>query len=26
LVVTPHRHAQVSGTGTGRILALPEEA
>jgi anaerobic dimethyl sulfoxide reductase subunit B (iron-sulfur subunit) len=25
-VVTPHRHAQVSGTGTGRILGLPEEA
>ncbi len=25
LVLTPHRHAQVSGTGTGRILNLPEE-
>jgi anaerobic dimethyl sulfoxide reductase subunit B (iron-sulfur subunit) len=26
LVVTPHKHAQPSGLGTGRILALPEEA
>lgn len=25
LVLTPHRHAQLSGTGTGRILNLPEE-
>jgi anaerobic dimethyl sulfoxide reductase subunit B (iron-sulfur subunit) len=25
LVITPHRHAQQSGTGTGRILNLPEE-
>jgi anaerobic dimethyl sulfoxide reductase subunit B (iron-sulfur subunit) len=25
LVVTPHKHAQPSGLGTGRILALPEE-
>jgi anaerobic dimethyl sulfoxide reductase subunit B len=24
LVITPHRHAQVSGTGTGRILELEE--
>jgi anaerobic dimethyl sulfoxide reductase subunit B (iron-sulfur subunit) len=26
LVVTPHKHAQPSGRGTGRVLALPEEA
>jgi anaerobic dimethyl sulfoxide reductase subunit B (iron-sulfur subunit) len=26
LVVTPHKHAQASGTGTGRIQMLPEEA
>ena len=25
VVVTPHKHARVSGTGTGRILSLPEE-
>lgn len=25
LVITPHKHAQLSGTGTGRILNLPEE-
>lgn len=25
LVVTPHKHAQVSGQGTGKILNLPEE-
>jgi anaerobic dimethyl sulfoxide reductase subunit B (iron-sulfur subunit) len=25
LVVTPHRHAQPSGAGTGKILSLPEE-
>jgi anaerobic dimethyl sulfoxide reductase subunit B (iron-sulfur subunit) len=24
-VMTPHRHAQVSGAGNGQILALPEE-
>jgi anaerobic dimethyl sulfoxide reductase subunit B (iron-sulfur subunit) len=24
-VLTPHRHAQVSGAGNGQILALPEE-
>ncbi|MBU2611434.1 MAG: dimethylsulfoxide reductase subunit B [Chloroflexi bacterium] len=25
LVITPHKHAQMSGQGTGRILNLPEE-
>ena len=25
LVVTPHKHAQLSGEGTGKILNLPEE-
>ena len=25
LVITPHKHAQLSGQGTGRILNLPEE-
>lgn len=25
LVITPHKHAQVSGNGTGKILNLPEE-
>jgi anaerobic dimethyl sulfoxide reductase subunit B (iron-sulfur subunit) len=25
VVITPHKHAQASGTGTGRILNLPEE-
>lgn len=25
LVVTPHKHAQPSGRGTGHVLALPEE-
>lgn len=25
LVIKPHRHAQVSGEGTGEILSLPEE-
>ena len=25
LVITPHKHAQRSGEGTGRILNLPEE-
>lgn len=25
LVITPHRHAQQSGKGTGKILNLPEE-
>jgi anaerobic dimethyl sulfoxide reductase subunit B (iron-sulfur subunit) len=25
LVITPHRHAQMSGTGTGRILDLKQE-
>ncbi|MCX6064695.1 MAG: dimethylsulfoxide reductase subunit B [Chloroflexi bacterium] len=25
LVITPHKHSQISGTGTGRILNLPEE-
>ena len=25
LVMTPHRDAQVSGTGTGRIISMPEE-
>jgi len=25
LVITPHKHAQATGTGTGRILNLPEE-
>ena len=25
LVITPHRDAQVSGTGTGRIISMPEE-
>lgn len=25
LVIKPHRHAQASGQGTGRILSLPEE-
>jgi anaerobic dimethyl sulfoxide reductase subunit B (iron-sulfur subunit) len=25
LVLTPHKHAQASGAGTGRILNLPEE-
>ena len=25
LVLTPHKHAQLSGEGTGRILNLPEE-
>jgi anaerobic dimethyl sulfoxide reductase subunit B (iron-sulfur subunit) len=25
LVITPHRHAQASGSGTGRVLNLPEE-
>jgi len=25
LVITPHKHAQLSGQGTGKILNLPEE-
>jgi anaerobic dimethyl sulfoxide reductase subunit B (iron-sulfur subunit) len=25
IVVTPHRHAQASGKGTGKIMNLPEE-
>ena len=25
LVITPHKHAQLSGKGTGKILNLPEE-
>ena len=25
LVITPHKHAQASGAGTGRLLNLPEE-
>lgn len=25
VVITPHKHAQASGAGTGRILNLPEE-
>lgn len=25
LVITPHKHSQLVGTGTGRILNLPEE-
>jgi anaerobic dimethyl sulfoxide reductase subunit B (iron-sulfur subunit) len=25
LVITPHKHAQLSGTGTGSILNLLEE-
>jgi hypothetical protein len=25
LVITPHKHAQRSGQGTGEILGLPEE-
>ena len=25
VVITPHKHAQMSGQGTGRILNLPEE-
>ncbi len=25
LVVTPHRHAQMSGTGMGRIITMAEE-
>jgi anaerobic dimethyl sulfoxide reductase subunit B (iron-sulfur subunit) len=25
LVITPHKHAELSGQGTGRILNLPEE-
>lgn len=25
IVITPHKHAQLSGAGTGRILNLPEE-
>jgi len=25
LVITPHKHAQMSGQGTGRILNLPQE-
>jgi len=25
LVITPHKHAQLSGQGTGRILNLAEE-
>jgi anaerobic dimethyl sulfoxide reductase subunit B (iron-sulfur subunit) len=25
VVITPHKHAQLSGAGTGRILNLPEE-
>jgi anaerobic dimethyl sulfoxide reductase subunit B len=25
LVITPHKHAQMSGKGTGRVLNLPEE-
>jgi anaerobic dimethyl sulfoxide reductase subunit B (iron-sulfur subunit) len=25
LVITPHRDAQLSGTGTGHVLNLPEE-
>ncbi len=25
VVITPHRHAEMSGNGTGRIISMPEE-